>query len=72
MGTPLKLRIVTPETAAAIERLERSGIVREFEHALRVDVGYSVEFARAALRRDRMSAAHAARRGKLTVVQPSA
>lgn len=57
---------MTPETAAAIERLERSGIVREFEHALRLDVGYTVELARAALRGDRMSAAHAARRVKLT------
>lgn len=51
-GTPPTLGSVTSETAAAIERLERSGIVREFEHALRVDVGYSVELARAALRGD--------------------
>jgi len=57
---------VTPETAAAIERLERSGLVREFERAIRADTGYSVELARAALRGDRMSAAHAARRVKLT------
>jgi len=46
---------VTQETAAAIERLERSGIVREFERALRLDVAYSIEIARAAQPRRRRS-----------------
>lgn len=48
---------MTPETAAAIDRLERSGLVREFEHALRVDVAYSIEFARAAQPRRRRDSA---------------